>query len=90
MQLAGEHAAQDQHHLSAARDYRDLVIEELADSEAALLDQIVDLVRERDAYRLLAQQAIHALHDGELQTRRLRESLRLMREERRCRVQGAR
>jgi hypothetical protein len=64
-------------------DYRDLVIETLADSEAALLDCIVDLTVERDSYRLLAQQAIHALHDREIEMRRLRESLRLLREDRR-------
>jgi hypothetical protein len=74
-----------------APDYRDLVIEEIGDSEAALLDRIVDLVIERDGYRLLAQQAIHALHAREIQVTRLRESQRLLREEsrRRC-LQGGR
>ncbi len=75
----------------SARDYRDLVIEDLADSEAALLDQIVDLVRERDAYRVCFQQSVHALHGYEVQVRRLRESQRLLREElRRHCLQGGR
>ena len=37
-------------------DYRECVIEALADSESALLDRIVELTIERDAYRLVAQQ----------------------------------
>jgi hypothetical protein len=46
----------------SVRDDRDLVIEALADSEAALVDRIVDLTCERDSYRLLAQQLLGALH----------------------------
>ena len=45
-----------------ARDYRDDVIETLAMSEAGLIDRVVDLTIERDSYRLLAQQLLHALH----------------------------
>ena len=48
------------------RDYRDVVIETLAESEAALLDQIATLAdravhaeADREAYRLIAVQAIH-------------------------------
>lgn len=53
-------------------DSHDLVIDMLADSEAALMDGLVDLVIERDAYRLVAQQAIHALHDLARERDRLR------------------
>jgi hypothetical protein len=67
----------------SAGDHRDVVIEELADSEAWLLDRVVDLTIERDAYRLVLQHAIHALHEREIQIRRLRESVRLLREGRR-------
>jgi hypothetical protein len=76
--------------VSSTRDYRDLVIEELADSGAALLDRIGDLEQQVRVWREIAQQGIHALHDRELQNRRLRDLLRSMREERRCRVQGGR
>ncbi len=63
----------------SVRDHRDLVIEELADSEAWLLDRIVALTIERDSYRVCFQQAIHALHEREMQIRRLREMLRMLR-----------
>lgn len=43
-------------------DYRDAVIETLAEAEATLADKIVALTSERDAYRLVAQQAIHICH----------------------------
>lgn len=43
-------------------DDRDLVIREFADAEAALLDHVAALETEREAYRLLAQLAIHALY----------------------------
>ena len=39
-----------------------VVIETLALSEAELIDRVVDLTIERDAYRSLAQQSLHALH----------------------------
>jgi hypothetical protein len=44
------------------RDYRDTVIEELAASEAALIERVVVLEADRQAYRALAQAAIHSLH----------------------------
>jgi hypothetical protein len=72
------------------QDYHDLVIETLADSEASLLDYIVELTIERDSYRVCLQQAIHLLHEREVQNRRLRESLRSMHEDRRRCVQGGR
>jgi hypothetical protein len=62
-------------------DHRDLVIKELADSEAALLDHLTDLELDRDAYRELAlatfdalvaltekYQELHAEHDQLKQT----------------------
>lgn len=62
-------------------DYRDDVIAALADSEAALLV-------ERDAYRLVAVQAIHALCDRRQQLDRLREQHhRLLDERRVARIQ---
>lgn len=45
------------------RDYRDCVIEALADNEASLLDHVVDLTLERDAYRLLSHHLLHVFHD---------------------------
>jgi hypothetical protein len=39
-----------------------MVIEALADSEAALLDQVVTLTIQRDSYRALSQQSLHVLH----------------------------
>lgn len=86
--------------MSARPEYRDLVIEMLADSEAELLDrivdadgvwldQIVDLKRELSGWQAVARAAIHALREREIQITRLRESLRLMREERRrCLQEG--
>lgn len=55
-------------------DYRDLAIETLADAEAELLDRVVDLMIERDAYRLLAQQAIHRLRELTVERDQLRAS----------------
>lgn len=58
-------------------DYRDTVIETLADSEAALREQVKRLAEravlaeaERDAYRLLSVQGLHYVHrlQGELAT----------------------
>jgi hypothetical protein len=59
---------------------RDLVIRALADSEGELLDQIVALTSARDAYRLLAQQAIHALHAVQVRERRLHDQLTRLRD----------
>ena len=54
-------------------DIRDAAIEALADSEAALLDRVVDLTCERDSYRRLAQQLLYALHHVILERDILRE-----------------
>lgn len=70
------------------RDNRDLVIEQLADSEAELLERVAQFEADRDSYRLLAQQAIHMLHDLTQQRDRLRASHhRLLDEYRRLRAQ---
>lgn len=50
-------------------EHRELVIETLACAEAELIDRVVDLMIERDSYRLLAKQAIHALHDLQVRAR---------------------
>ena len=47
------------------RDYRDLVIEELADSEAALQADNSCLRREVAVWRWIARGAIHALHESD-------------------------
>ena len=49
----------------------------LAHSEAHLLDQATDLTAERDRYRELAQQALHALHAVTMERDVLREQRRL-------------
>ncbi|MBI2187321.1 MAG: hypothetical protein HYU37_09430 [Acidobacteria bacterium] len=60
---------------------RDAVIEALADSEAALREGVVELTVERDAYRLVAVQALHRLHDMAQQLDRLREQHRRLGDE---------
>lgn len=57
----------------SGRDYRDDVIAELADSEGALQDQVMEWTEravraeaDRDAYRLVAKQSIHQNHDLQL------------------------
>ena len=47
----------------SAPDYRDIVIEDLAASEAELREQVSLLEAERDGWRLLAEQAIHYAAD---------------------------
>lgn len=51
----------------------DLCVEALADSEAALLDRIVDLTIDRNAYKVLAQQLLHELHREQQARRTLQE-----------------
>jgi hypothetical protein len=41
--------------------------------EAQAIDEIVELTVERDSFRLLAQQAIHALHRAALEGAQLRK-----------------
>jgi hypothetical protein len=42
----------------AIRDYRDLVIQELASSEAILLERVASLEADVDGYRMLAQESM--------------------------------
>ena len=62
-------------------DYRDLCIEDLTvevrDRERLLTEALVDAM----AYRELAQQAIHRLHDYDGQIGRLRDETRCLREQ---------
>ena len=44
------------------RDYRDSVIEEFADQLQVMYERAIDAEADRDSYRLLAQQLLHALH----------------------------
>jgi hypothetical protein len=81
--------------IQPTRDYRDLVIIDLAVSEAALLERVASLEQDVTAYRELAQQAIHALADQRRQHRsvrddhdRLRDHLRFIAEERWVRRDG--
>lgn len=53
------------------------MIRELADSEAGLLERVVDLTIERDSYRLLTQQLLTALYD--LQDRERQQQDRYLR-----------
>lgn len=46
-----------------ARDYRDAVIETLADDEAVLRDQAVHLAEQAAAYEQMTRVLINALHD---------------------------
>ena len=75
--------------MSAVEDR--IVIETLAASEAELLDRIVDLTVTVESYRILAQQAIHALHEIQTRLRNLEERhQRLLQEYREFREQSIR
>jgi uncharacterized coiled-coil protein SlyX len=63
------------------RDYRDLVIETLSDSEAELRARIVDLEFDRAAYREISIVAIGALRGMTLERDRLRDRLQHLVEE---------
>jgi len=54
-------------------DFRQQVLE-LALTKRQLLDRVTDLTCERDSYRLLAKQALHALHDAQESSRKLKVS----------------
>jgi hypothetical protein len=56
-------------------DWRDDLIVQLADDEAALLEHLVDLTAERDAYRRVCVEAIHALHAAARELEDLRRRL---------------
>jgi hypothetical protein len=65
----------------AAADYRDLMIEELIDSEAELLARVADLEADVASYRELAQQALHSLHYLTCERDRLVQRLRVLHDE---------
>ena len=50
------------------------LIEELADSEAALLERLASVAAERDVYRLLGLEAVSAVHHLTIERDRLRAS----------------
>ncbi len=59
----------------------ELLVEALAHSEAILVERVADLTDERDSYRLLAQQALHALHELTVELDRFRTRVsRLLKE----------
>ena len=58
--------------------------------EAQAIDEIVELTCERESYRLLAQQAIHALYRATLEEAQLRERYRLLLNELRALRRGKR
>jgi hypothetical protein len=59
----------------------DLALVDLADAEAALAERVADLELDVHAYRELALQAIHALHDVTAERDRLRASHRQLHDE---------
>lgn len=63
------------------RDYRDTVIETLADREDAQFTRVVELTIERDAYRLVALEAVARLHGQHVEIERLRARLLTLRDE---------
>jgi hypothetical protein len=56
-------------------DYRDLALEHAAADHVELVARVADLEDERAAYRVLAQEAIHALHHITTERDRLRDRL---------------
>lgn len=54
-------------------DARDTLVQTLADNEAELLEQVVELTIARDSYQLLAQAAVHLLHARHVELSHLRE-----------------
>jgi len=63
------------------RDHRDDVITILADAERDLLEQVVDLTLERDAWRELARASIYKNHDQQRGLDSLRYQLARLRNE---------
>jgi hypothetical protein len=64
-------------------DYRDLVITDLADSEALLRERVASLESDCTGYRLLAQEAIHALARVTRERDQARRELRYLRHQHR-------
>jgi len=62
-------------------DYRDLVIEDLATETIELRERIGSLEADVAAYRELAHQAIHRLHDVTQTLRRATDQHRYLREQ---------
>jgi hypothetical protein len=55
---------------------RDTVLEALSDSETRLLERLEDMRAERDAYRLVAREAIHYCHTQHVALMHLRANHR--------------
>ena len=71
-------------------DYRDGCIAQLADDLAMMTERAVNAEADRDSYRVLAQQTLHALHDVtaerdqlRLRARQLLEAIRALRNQER-------
>lgn len=64
-------------------DVRAMVVEALAGAEAELRERVLSLEADVDAYRELAQQALHALYDLTLERDHLRTHNRRLQEENR-------
>jgi enoyl reductase-like protein len=64
-----------------SRDARDAVIEAFADGENALLTRVAEMTTERDAYRLVALEAVARLHEQHIELTRLRTRLKALRDE---------
>jgi len=62
-------------------DYRDIVIADLSDENALLREYIESLQADVCAYRELAQQALHRLHDQQEEFRRRDDQHRHLREQ---------
>jgi hypothetical protein len=72
-------------------DYKDLAVELLADSEAALQERVANLEQDIAVYRELVQQALTVVHDVTIERDRLREQHhRLLDEYRHLRIQTMR
>lgn len=64
-----------------ADDYRDLVIRQLSDDEALLLERVASLEADVATYRELANAACDALRDLTVRHKRLQESTERLRDE---------
>jgi phosphohistidine phosphatase SixA len=62
------------HSSDAACRVAEDVIQELAAAEAALIEQLASVEADRDVYRMLAQEGIHALYHQARTLERLRAS----------------
>ena len=89
MSRAIVHPIREQGSIAGRRDeVADLVISALAQSEAELLERVHVISADRDLYREMAQQAIHALHDMTIDRDRLRTRYHTVLEERRASTSG--